>query len=176
MTNNDYYAERLRFFRNLCFQKEQRFLHDEIGHNYRFTNIQAAIGLAQLEQIERFIYRKREMARRYNEELAGLPLELPVERYWSKNVYWMYGVVVDESAGLDAGQLAVRLTEEGVQTRPFFIGIHQQPVLKRIGLFRDISLPVTERIARQGLYLPSGQGITDEQIAEVIEKLRFILK
>ena len=175
LTNSDQYAERLRYFRNLCFQKEQRFLHDEIGHNYRFTNIQAALGLAQLEQVEKFVNRKREMADKYNEGLSGLPLQLPVEKPWAKNVYWMYGIVIDETTGLDAKQLAIQLADKGIQTRPFFLGIHQQPVFKQMGLFKNVSLPVTERIARQGLYLPSGQAITDEQIAHVIEKVRLIL-
>ena len=174
LTNSDQYAERLRYFRNLCFQKEQRFLHDEIGHNYRFTNIQAALGLAQLEQVEKFVNRKREMADKYNEGLSGLPLQLPVEKPWAKNVYWMYGIVIDETTGLDAKQLAIQLVNQGVQTRPFFLGIHQQPVFRKMGLFKDVSLAVTERIAYQGLYLPSGQAISDEQIAYVIEKLRLI--
>lgn len=173
LTNSDELADKLRNYRNLCFQSKQRFLHDEIGHNFRFTNIQAALGLAQLERIEKFIGRKREMARMYNEGLAGVPVQLPVEKTWAKNVYWMYGIVVDEKAGLSAKDLAERLRDNGVETRPFFLGMHEQPVFRKQGLFKDISLPVTERIARQGLYLPSGQAITDEQIGKVIEAVKF---
>ena len=175
LTNRDDWAERLKSYRNLCFQQKQRFLHEEIGHNYRFTNIQAALGLAQLEQIERFVNRKREMADKYNKGLSGLPLQLPVEKPWAKNVYWMYGIVVDESTGLDARQLSTQLADQGVQTRPFFLGIHQQPVFRKMGLFKDVSLPVTERIAKQGLYLPSGQAITDDQIEQVINAVRKAL-
>lgn len=172
LTNDDRLAEKLRAYRNLCFQEKQRFLHDEIGHNYRFTNIQAAVGLAQLERIEAFVERKRDMAARYSRGLSGLPVKLPVERPWAKNVYWMYGTVIDEETKLNAKELASRLRSDGIETRPFFLGIHEQPVFKKMGFFKGVSLPVTERIARQGLYLPSGQAITDEQIDYIIEKVR----
>lgn len=175
LTSDDSLAERLRSYRNLCFQDKQRFLHDEIGHNYRFTNIQAAVGLAQMERIEETIERKRVMARRYQEGLLGLPVQIPVERIWAKNVYWMYGLLVDEQTGLDAKGLASRLRAAGVETRPFFLGIHEQPVFRKMGFFRNTRLPVTERVARQGLYLPSGQAITDEQIDKVIEEVKKAL-
>jgi perosamine synthetase len=172
LTNDDRLADRMRSLRNLCFQDRQRFLHDEIGHNGRFTNTQAAIGLAQLERIEGFVERKRDMAARYSRGLSDLPLRLPVERPWAKNVYWMYGIVIDEATQLTARELASRLRAAGIDTRPFFLGMHEQPVFRKMGLFRDVSLPVTERIARQGLYLPSGQAITDEQIDDIIAMVR----
>jgi perosamine synthetase len=171
LTSSDELANKLRSYRNLCFQDKQRFLHEEIGHNYRFTNTQAAIGLAQLERIEETVSRKRVMAAKYTAGLAGLPVKTPVEKLWAKNVYWMYGVVVDEDTGMDAKELASRLLAAGVDTRPFFLGIHEQPVFRNMGFFKDVFLPVTENIARHGLYLPSGQAITDEQIGYVIEKV-----
>jgi perosamine synthetase len=84
----------------------------------------------------------------------------------------MYGLVIDESTGLDAKELARRLRPSGVETRPFFLGMHEQPVFSQMGLFKDVVLPVTERIARQGLYLPSGQAIKDDQIDGVIKSVR----
>ena len=114
------------------------------------------------------------MARRYNQGLKGLTVQLPIERPWAKNVYWMYGLVIDEKTGLDAKELANRLRSAGVETRPFFLGIHEQPVFKKMGLFKNVSLPVTEKLARQGLYLPSGQAIRDEQIDRVIESVRAV--
>ncbi|MEN6317162.1 MAG: DegT/DnrJ/EryC1/StrS family aminotransferase [Syntrophaceae bacterium] len=176
LTNSDELAEKLKSYRNLCFQSKQRFLHEEIGHNFRFTNIQAALGLAQLERIEKFVERKREMAQMYNEGLASLPLQLPVEKPWAKNVYWMYGLVIDEKTGITAKDLAVRLNEKGIETRPFFLGMHEQPVFRKAGLFQGISLPTTERISRYGLYLPSGQAITDDQINNVIVALKSIFQ
>ncbi len=168
-------ADRLRYFRNLCFLPAQRFLHEDLGFNYRLTNLQAALGVAQLERVERVIARKREMAARYREGLAGLPLALPVEKTWARNVYWMYGLVLDDAVPFDAKELAVKLKAEGIETRPFFLGLHEQPVLHRLGFCRDLSLPVTERIYRRGLYLPSGQAITDAQIERVIAGVRGIL-
>lgn len=176
LTNSDELAEKLQSYRNLCFQSKQRFLHEEIGHNFRFTNIQAALGLAQLERIEKFVERKRAMAQMYNEALSGLPVQLPVEKPWAKNVYWMYGFVIDENTGMTAKDLAVRLNEKGVETRPFFLGMHEQPVFKKAGLFQGVSLPITERISRYGLYLPSGQAITDNQINSVIAAVKSTFK
>lgn len=176
LTSRDDIATRLRYLMNLCFQKQQRFLHEEIGHNYRFTNLQAAVGVAQLERIEKFIDRKRKMARRYNEGLSSLPIQLPSEKPGAKNVYWMYGIVIDEKAGMDAKDLAGQLYAAGIDTRPFFLGVHEQPAFRKMGLFDGVSLPITEKISRQGLYLPSGQAITDDQIDYVIEQMRVIFK
>ena len=176
LTDSDELAEKLQSYRNLCFQSKQRFLHEEIGHNFRFTNIQAALGLAQLERIEKFVERKREMAQMYNKGLASLPVQLPAEKSWAKNVYWMYGLVIDEKTGITAKELAVRLKEKEIETRPFFLGMHEQPVFRKAGLFEGSSFPITERISRYGLYLPSGQAITDDQINNVVAALQSIFQ
>jgi perosamine synthetase len=161
-------AERLRSLRNLAFRKDRRFLHAELGHNFRMTNVQAAIGLAQVERIDDHIARKRKMAERYLNRLRDVRgLRLPVERPGVKNVYWMFGVVLEDDVTLDAATFGERLKKEGVDTRPFFLGMHEQPVLRGRGLFANESYPVTERIARRGLYLPSGLGLTEADIEKV---------
>jgi perosamine synthetase len=99
-------------------------------------------------------------------------LQLPAEAPWAKSVYWMYGLVLDEATGLDAVAFANRLRERGVDTRPFFLGMHEQPALHELGLFGGESYPVAERLARQGLYLPSGLALTDEQVARVCAAVR----
>jgi len=176
LTNDLAMAGRLRSLRNLCFRADRRFYHTELGYNFRLTNVQAAIGLGQLEQIDRALDQKRWMGRAYTERLRGLPgLQLPVEEPWAKNVYWMYGVVLDESSGMDAADFARRLAECGVMTRPFFLGMHEQPVLRRMGLFRDGHYPVAERIGRQGLYLPSGLTLTEEQLDRVCSAVKKVL-
>ena len=110
------------------------------------------------------------------ERLRDLPaLQLPVEQPWARSVYWMYGVVLAEETGMDAEELARRLRERGVETRPFFLGMHEQPALHRLGLFEGESYPVAERIARQGLYLPSGLTLTEAQIDRVAEALEEVL-
>jgi perosamine synthetase len=170
------HAERLRSMRNLCFRQDRRFYHTELGHNYRLTNLQAAIGVAQVEQIEEHIRRKRWMGKSYTERLEGLSqISLPVEEAWAKNVYWMYGVVLADDVNYDAAELAARLRLEGVDTRPFFIGMHEQPVLRQKGLFANERYPVAERIARRGLYLPSGLTLTEEQLETVCKAVTKVL-
>jgi perosamine synthetase len=175
VTNDAHFAERLRSLRNLAFRPDRRFLHTEIGHNYRMTNIQAAVGVAQVECIEQHITHKRWMAESYRKRLAGLPISLPVERNWAKNVYWMYGVVLDDDVPFDAIEFARRLRERNVDTRPLFIGMHEQPVLRGQGLFGGETYPVTERLARRGLYLPSGLTLTEAQIDEVCAVVHDLL-
>lgn len=170
-------AERARGLRNLCFQKKQRFLHDELGYNFRLTNLQAALGVGQIERIDEIVARKRAIAARYRELLADLAgVELPVEQPWATSVYWVYGLVLGEETGKTALQFAERLRELGVETRPFFLGMHEQPVFQRMGLFRGEAYPVAERLARQGLYLPSGLTITEAQIVQVAAAVRESLR
>ena len=176
LTNDEAQAEHLRSLRNLCFRKEQRFFHTELGNNYRMTNIQAAIGVAQIEQIEKSIQQKRWMADAYHQQLKEIEgLSLPVERSWAKNVYWMYGIVLDPSSGVDGREFASQLMEHNVMTRPFFFGMHEQPVFRDMGLFADEHYAVTEHISRQGLYLPSGLTLTQEQVDYVCNAVKKVL-
>lgn len=176
LTDDDALASRLRSLRNLCFGEGRRFLHERLGHNFRLTNLQAALGVAQIERMEAIVARKREVAQLYLDALADVVgLQLPVERPWARNVYWMFGVVLDDDVDLAAAGLAAALRERGVDTRPFFLGLHEQPVLRRRGLFSGESYPVAERIARRGLYLPSGLALTDDQVGTVSEAVRAVL-
>ena len=176
LTDDSRLAEKARSLRNLCFQPDRRFYHEDLGFNFRLTNMQAALGLAQLERIEEIIARKRWMGQEYSRRLAGLErLRLPVEESWAQNVYWMYGIVLSEQTGMDATVFARRLKDRGVETRPFFLGLHEQPVFHRKELFLRERYPVAERIARQGLYLPSGLALTEEQISRVCDAVREVL-
>ncbi|MGH9443214.1 MAG: DegT/DnrJ/EryC1/StrS family aminotransferase [Thermoanaerobaculia bacterium] len=170
-------AERARTLRNLCFRKERRFWHTELGHNFRMTNLQAAVGLAQTEQVEEHLRRKRAMAAFYSDRLRGLPgVSLPVELPHVRNVFWMYGLVLDDSFPFDAVEAAKRLREQGVETRPFFLGMHEQPALLEKGLFRGEAYPVAERLARRGFYIPSGLTLIEEQMSRVCDAVRRILQ
>jgi perosamine synthetase len=176
LTNRDDLAERLRSARNLCFKPERRFFHTDLGHNFRFTNTQAAIGLAQVEEIESALAHKRWMASAYGKRLANVgALQLPIEEPWAKNVYWMYGVVLDEGSGMDAAAFAKKLGERGIMTRPFFLGMHEQPALHERGFCRGQSFPVAERLARQGLYLPSGMTLTQAQVDQTCDAVEAVL-
>jgi len=177
LTNDDKLAEKLRRLKNLSFVPQRRFYHEELGYNFRMTNIQAAIGLAQLEKIEEHINRKRRIGRLYTELLKDIPyLQLPIEKKWAKNIYWMYGIVLDEKRGMNAEEFGKRLLKKGVQTRPFFLGMHQQPVFHKMGLFVDESYSVTERIAKQGRYLPSGLTLREEEIRETVKAIEMIFE
>ena len=175
--NSDALAERCRSLRNLCFT-EQRFVHHHHGWNMRISNIQAALGLAQLERLDEAVKRKRHMGQRYEELFAGLvgaqrPL---VHADYADNVFWVYGLVLDDAVPFDARAAMLRLEERKIGARPFFWPMHEQPVMADTGLFRGEHYPVAERIARRGFYIPSGIAITDEQINRVADAVYDILR
>jgi perosamine synthetase len=175
VTSDDALAARLRWLRNLCFDEARRFRHEQVGHNFRLSNVQAAIGVAQIERIEDNVARKREIAAWYSERLKGTGLQLPTERAGTKSVYWMYAVVLNDGHAADAAGFGEKLRAKGVDTRPFFVGMHEQPALRARGLFADECYPVTERISRRGLYLPSGLGLTEGDVDRVCEAVRSCL-
>lgn len=176
LTNDDKLADRARSLRNLCFRPERRFLHTELGFQYRLTNLQAALGVAQIERFDDILERKRWMGKAYTERLKATPqIQLPVEKTWARQVYWMYGLVLDESSGMDAALFAQRLKDQGVETRPFFLGMHEQPVFRDRSWYLDEHYPIAERIARQGLYLPSGLGLTEEQLEQVCSVVHKVI-
>lgn len=169
-------ANRLKSLRNLCFLPDRRFIHEELGHNFRLTNLQAALGVAQLESLDKTVAFKRAVAHRYDAAFKGHPLlKTPVEEEWARNVYWVYGLVLDDRLPFDAFEWAEKLKERGVDTRPFFAPMHIQPVFRRMGMFANLSLPVSERLYARGLYLPNGMNLTGKQqetvIAAVLETL-----
>jgi perosamine synthetase len=169
VTDDQQLAERCRSLRNLCFQPGRRFVHEELGWNLRMSNLQAAVGVAQLERLDEFVARKRCMGRRYTELLAGVPgLQLPLASTgYAENIYWVYGVVLDDALPFDAAEAMGRLQRAGVGTRPFFWPMHEQPVFHNMGLFHGERHPAAEHLARRGFYLPSGLALTDEQIEQV---------
>jgi len=176
VTDDDRLAEACRSLRNLSFPTGSRvYLHERIGFNYRMSNVQGALGLAQLERLAVLVDARRGHARRYDEAFAGLPLQRPVERPWARNSYWMYGVVVDERAGVSRDDLAARLGAEGIETRQFFQPMHVQPALRGYGADCSGAYPVADRLAARGLYLPSGSGLTEGQQDRVIAAVRRIL-
>ena len=178
VTDDSHLAERCRSLRNLCFKPEQRFLHDELGWNFRMTNLQAALGLAQLERLDEFVVRKRRMGRRYTDLLQGhAGLELPERTTpYAENIYWVYGIVLNESIPMDAAGVMKRLASAGVGTRPFFWPMHEQPVFHKMGLFINERYPVAELIARRGFYVPSGLGLTEEQLSEVAQSIKEVVR
>lgn len=172
VTNSDRIATHARLLKDMAHSPKRRFLHEEIGFNYRMTNMQAALGVAQLEEVEEYVAKKRWMANIYNEILSKIKgLTLPIERPWAKNVYWMYGILVEDEFGATRDELKDMLYKQGVDTRTFFIPMHKQPALKKLGLFKGERYPISDEIGHRGLYLPSGLAITEEQILTVCKAI-----
>lgn len=176
-TNDAAIAERARYYRNLCFDKDplKRFIHQDVGYNFRLTNVQAAIGLAQTEEAERLVGLRRAMAQKYLTRLADFTdvVQLPVEKPWAKNSYWMFGIVIRDHIRVAAAEAQKRLTELGVDTRRFFYPGHRQPLFEgRIGA---VTAPVSDRLWERGIYLPSSSDLTDDEADRVCEALRAVL-
>jgi perosamine synthetase len=165
LTNDPALAARCRDLRNLCFDAERRYIHTELGWNFRMSNVQAALGVAQLERIDETIAKKRRIGAWYQHALGGRPLlQLPVERTdFAENIYWVFGVVLDDRVPFDATGAMHRLKQRGVDSRHFFWPMHQQPVFRNKGWFAGERCPNAERIARRGFYLPSGVALTEEE-------------
>lgn len=178
VTDDEELAERCRSLRNLCFRKDVRYVHDEISDNYRFTNLQAAVGLAQLERLDEFIKRKRAMGSYYTEKLQGVEgLQLPIEKTdYADNIYWVYGLVLDRNIQVDNKMVQKMLAEEGIGTRTFFWCMHEQPVYKKAGLFQGETYPNAEYLARKGFYIPSGLALTEVQMEQVVDKVKSMME
>lgn len=177
LTNDDELAKRCKKLRNLCFEPQgPRFVHYELGWNYRMTNLQAALGLAQLEQINNFIEKKKVMGAVYQKELSNLKTKgylLPLEKTdYSENIYWVFGLVAPEQDQKE--KMVLHLTENKIGTRPFFWCMHEQPVFQKMGLFRNEKYPVAEKLARNGFYLPSGLGLQSQEMKTIIQKINML--
>jgi perosamine synthetase len=176
VTDNKKIADKCRSLRNIYFNKFKRFVHHGIGWNARLTNLQASIGLAQLERLDQFIKIKRKIGDAYNKHLVksenySKPLD---KTSYAKNIYWVYGILIKKK-GLSVRRIVKELLQKGIETRPFFWPLHQQPILKKMGLFKNIKLPISELLSQNGFYLPSGLALSKKQQAYVIEKFNKII-
>jgi perosamine synthetase len=166
-------ADIARLARNLrdhAFSHERHFWHKYIGFNYRMTNMQAAVGLAQTEQMEGFVQARRANAARYTAALKEIPgIVTPPEAGWAKNVFWMYSILVEDEFGMTRDQLRAYLAERGIETRTFFIPMHLQPIYYRA--FEGQRYPVAERLCQRGFYLPSASSLTPREIDYITEEV-----
>ena len=177
VTADEDLAQRCRMLRNLCFRKDVRYVHDEISDNYRFTNLQAAVGLAQLERLDEFVARKRTMGRYYTERLKDVEgLMLPIEKTgYADNIYWVYGIVLNSDIQTDNKTIQKLLADEGIGSRTFFWCMHEQPVYRKQGLFHGENYPNAEYLARKGFYIPSGLALTQEQMDQVVTGVKRVM-
>lgn len=177
MTDDDLLAAKLRKLRDLCHSDEKRFIHDDLGYNYRMTNIQAAIGLGELTNITRYIRKKIRIANRYTTALKKIPgLRPPVTLPGMRNVFWMYGVLVDQNKfGMSKDGFRKALADRGIETRDFFYPPHVQPAILR--KYPDTPVfPNADFLAKNGCYLPSGLALTDREIDRVLETVSSLRK
>ncbi len=178
VTDNPKLRDRCQSLRNLCFQPQKRFVHEELGWNLRMSNLQAAVGVAQLERLDEFVNRKRWMGKLYTELLSDIPnIQLPLAQTdYADNIYWVYGIVLKDEVCFDAETVMKKLAEYKIGTRPFFWCMHEQPVFQKMGLFKNVSCPVSENLARRGFYIPSGLALTEEQLVQVSTVLHEVLQ
>ena len=170
VTNDPALAERAAFLRDHAMDPRRRYYHPEIGFNYRMTNIQAAIGCAQLEQADVILARRKALAGAYDDQLAGIPgLTRPPAERWAENVHWMYSVLVEPAFGLSRDAVMAGLRARGVDSRPFFVPLHELPPYRQ-----DAPFPVASSLGARGINLPSGTGLRVEEIATVCEALRAL--
>jgi perosamine synthetase len=170
-------ADKARELRNLCFNQRRRFVHDRLGWNLRMTNMQAALGLAQLEQLDDFIEKKHHIGSKYHEILKNtFGLRLPVEKTsYSKNIYWVFGIVLEKNISMNACEAMSKLNDLGVGCRPFFYPLHKQPFLSSYGIEINEKFLNSEYISTNGFYIPSGLALTDYEIERVASALIKIL-
>ncbi len=171
-TNDRDLAERARLIKGQGMDPDRRYWFPIIGYNYRLTNIQAAIGLAQLENIDWLIERRREVALCYTEALRSLPVSTPAECPWAKNVYWLFSICIEP--GTDRDLLIEQLMSEGIETRPFFYPLHQMPPYLECG--GDEAFPVSTRVAASGISLPSSANLSVADISYITKVLRKLLE
>lgn len=176
VSNSKRLLEKLRSLKDLGHSPKKRFLHFEVAYNYRMTNMQAAIGLAQMTRVESLIEKKRKIAHLYHKYLKDIEgIKLPVEKSWVKNVYWMYSILVEDDFGITRDELMLKLAEKGIGTRAFFVPMHAQPVIKKLNIIdKKRRYPVADYISKRGLYLPSGLTLKKEQIIEVCNEIKEI--
>lgn len=175
MTSDDEIFEKCNYLKNLCFSVEDRFVHRDLGWNFRMSNLQAAVGVAQFERLEEFIERKKKMGSIYQELLKDIPAQLPlIKTDYAKNNYWVFGLVLNKDFKLSAKEAMKKLAQLGVGTRPFFFPLHKQPAFEKIGLTDKVNRPVSENLYEKGFYIPCGLNLTCDKIESVANRVKKI--
>jgi len=180
VTDNDELAEKCRYYKNLCFPLKggRSYIHNDIGFNYRMSNIHAAIGLAQTELADKYVEMRRHNNSLYKKYLKDVPgITLQPEKEWAKNVYWMNGIVINpEEYGMTRDELMIKLCENGIDSRLFFTGMHRQPSLQQYGCECSGEYLVSDWLAENGFYLPSSSGLKEYQIMRICEIIKKLHK
>jgi perosamine synthetase len=169
-TNKRYLYEKMRLLRDHAMSKKKRYWHTMVGYNYRMTNLQAAIGVAQMEQIDKFIEIKRRNAELYNTLLKDVKgITLPAEAKGCKHVYWMYSILIEKDFGISRDRVIAKLKEHGIDTRPFFHPVHRLPMYRDNG-----SYPVSDNLSCKGINLPSATTLGRAEIKRICKVIKKI--
>jgi perosamine synthetase len=180
VTNNDELAEKCRYYKNLCFPRTDTriYSHEDIGFNYRLSNLHSAIGLAQTEKADEYVnmrIKNNNLYRMFLSEVDGITFQPKKDGF--KNVAWMNAILIDKDKfGMDRDSLEKILREHGVETRRFFIGMDKQKSLKKFGCDCSGKYPFSDYLSNNGLYLPSGSNLTEEEIKNVCLGIRNPLR
>ncbi|MDM8000436.1 MAG: DegT/DnrJ/EryC1/StrS family aminotransferase [Dehalococcoidia bacterium] len=172
LTNDDGLAGKMRILRDHGMNPNRRYWYDVVGFNYRMTNLQAAVGTAQVDRLDELVARRRRLAQSYAEGFGALAdrgwITLPPEMPWARSVYWMYSILVEDGLGMRRDEVIDALKGCGIETRPLFYPLHAMPP------YRDSAsggFPVAEELSRKGLNLPSGPGVSREEVDKIVESV-----
>ena len=175
--NSEKLYKKCNSLKNLCFGKINRFNHDDLGWNYRLTNIQATLGLSQLKNIKNTIKKKMEIGNYYYEKLKfnnNIQI-LPPFNSFSKNIYWVVGILI-KNKKMTALNLSKKLLKFGIETRPFFWPMHQQSIFKKLKLFKNQNYPNSTYLSKYGLYVPSYLLLKKREINKISNVINKILR
>jgi perosamine synthetase len=175
LTDDEELATRMRILRDHGMNPNRRYWYDVVGFNYRMTNLQAAVGAAQVKKLDMLIARRRQLAAWYQEAFRDLVeremVTLPPDMPWAKSVYWMYSILVEDRFGAARDELINSLKERGIETRPLFYPLHLMPPYQHCD---SGAFPVAEEVGRKGINLPSGPRVTREQVIEIVDSIRSV--
>ena len=164
LTNNKDFSDKIRILRDHGMSPEKKYVHNVVGYNYRLTNVQAAIGLAQMEKINSIIASKIKIAEAYNNGLSkASTITLPVNKNWAKNIYWLYSIILRKNYKISRDRLIKELKLEGIDSRPMFPTVHKQPIYNTAD-----ELPVAQELSEMGITLPSSPVLKLSQIKKII--------
>ncbi|QZY54299.1 LegC family aminotransferase [Crassaminicella profunda] len=164
VSNDEKFAEKAKFLstQTKVVEENKSFYHPEIGFNYRMPNVLAAMGCAQLENIDEYIQAKRDHAMYYNELLKDVKgITLPIEKIGARNVHWLYAVLIEEDYGISRDEVIKRLNEKGIEARPFFMPVHHMPPYKEC---KHGDMIITDELGERGINLPSSVSLKREDI------------
>ena len=179
VTNDKKLSLKCKSLRNLSFSKSyfDRYNHDDIGWNYRMTNLQAALGCGQLKNIKTIIKRKREIGNLYYKYLKHNKKLLLQENSnpYSNNIYWVFGILLKKDLKISRNTIMKKLLGYNIDTRPFFLSMNKQKIFKQKKIFKNVKMPNSEYLSDNGFYVPSGLGISNKEIRYVCFTLNKIL-